>query len=198
MKVKVKICGIRTIEAAKVAVDEGADFLGFNFVPSSKRYIDPSDAKRIIKKIIGKLKVVGVFQNAESTYVNELILSLGLDFVQLHGNENNEYIDQVKVPVIKAINIYDQLQELHADYFLLDRVKQGEGEMVDLEKGSQLASKFRLFLAGGLTPDNVVELIKQVRPFAVDVAGGIETNGKEDQNKIRAFIKKAKKVIYET
>ena len=204
MKVKVKICGIRCIEAAKVAMEEGADFLGFNFVPTSKRYIDPTLATKIINsmnkffpwEIKGGIKIVGIFQNAESTYVNDVASKLGLDFVQLHGNENNEYIDQIKVSVIKAINVYDQLQELHTDYFLLDRAKQGEGEMVDLKKGTQIASKFRLFLAGGLTPDNVAELIRTVKPFAVDVAGGIETDGKESLNKIRAFIKNAKEVIY--
>lgn len=198
MKIKVKICGIRSIEAAKTAIDAGADFLGFNFVPNSRRYIDSSVAQNIINQIKGKIKVVGVFQNAESAYINELVLSLGLDFVQLHGSENSEYINQIKAPVIKSINIYDQPQELRTAFFLLDRVKQGEGKVADLKKGERLASKFRLFLAGGLTPDNVVELIRQIRPFAVDVAGGIETDGKEDLNKIKAFIKNAKKVIYET
>ncbi|MBU0999794.1 phosphoribosylanthranilate isomerase [Patescibacteria group bacterium] len=196
MKVKVKICGIRCIKAAKVAVGEGADFLGFNFVPTSKRYIDPALAAKIINLVEGRIKIVGIFQNAESVYVNDIASKLGLNFVQLHGNENAEYINQIKVAVIKTINVYNQLQKLNVDYFLLDRVKQGEGKMVDLKKGTQVASKVRLFLAGGLTPDNVAGLIKTVKPFAVDVAGGIETDGKEDLNKIKAFIKNAKEVVF--
>lgn len=195
MNVKVKICGVRNIKAAKTAVETGADFLGFNFVPASKRYLPPERAKEIIRQIKGKVKIVGVFQDAEIHTVNEITSILGLDLVQLHGNEDNEYIAQMRVPVIKSINIYVQIQKMHADYFLLDRVKQGEGEIVDSIKGAQLANKFQLFLAGGLTPDNVVEQITQMKPFAVDTAAGIETNGRQDLNKIRAFIKNVKKTL---
>lgn len=192
MIIKIKICGVKTLDAAKVATEEGADFLGFNFVPTSKRYITPADAKEIINIVKGKVKVVGVFKDADIKQVNDVALSLGLDFVQLHGNENNAYINNVSVPVIKVIKADDQIDNLIAAYVLLDRVKQGEGEMVDFKKAANLTAKTKLFYAGGLTPDNVAGIIKKVKPFAVDVASGIETDDKQDINKIRSFIKNAK------
>ena len=204
MSIKVKICGIRTLDAAEAAIDARADFLGFNFVPTSKRYIDPTLATKIISsmnksfpwEIRGRVKTVGVFQDAESAYVNSVASKLGLDFVQLHGNENNEYIRQIRVLVIKVIQINDRPEGIDTAYFLLDRPKRGKGKMVNLEKAAELAANFPLFIAGGLTPDNVAYVVRKVRPFAVDVAGGIEIDGKESLNKIRTFIKNAKEVIY--
>jgi len=194
MRIKVKICGIRTIEAAKAAIDAGADFLGFNFVPTSKRFIDPQKALEIINSIGGQVKIVGVFQNALVGNVIQIASNLGLDFVQLHGYENNNYIKALKTPVIKSITTYDQPQSIKADYFILDRVRRGEGEMVDLEKGAQLAFKLPLFFAGGLNSENVLEVVTKVRPFAVDVAGGVETDGVQDLEKIRLFVRNAKGV----
>ncbi len=107
MKTKVKICGIRTLEAAQTAVDAGADFLGFNFVKTSKRYIEPEKALEIIKLIKSKVKTVGVFQDEKAETANEIALLLNLDFVQLHGVENSEYIKSIKVPVIKSIILDD-------------------------------------------------------------------------------------------
>lgn len=195
MKTKVKICGIRTFEASQVAIDNGADFMGFNFVENSTRYIKPEKALEIIKLLKDKLKIVGVFQDHEINYVNEIVGLLNLDFVQLHGVENNEYIKSVKVPVIKSITMNNNAKKIKAKYLLLDRIKRGEGEMVDFKNAAKLASKFPIFLAGGLTPDNIAKAITNVRPFAVDVAGGIETNGFQDLEKLKLFIKNAKGVI---
>lgn len=226
MSVKVKICGIRTMEAAQIAIDTGADFLGFNFVETSKRYINPADAKKIINlvknkslptassgvsqrdkfvssvhprsKLRGilaqnKVKVVGVFQDADLSYVNKIAANLGLDFVQLHGNEDNKYISQLNLPVIKSITINNQPQKIHAKYFLLDRPGR-KGEMVNVEKAAQLATQFPIFFAGGLDPDNVARVIKKIHPFAVDIAGGVETKGVQDSNKIKLFIKNSREV----
>ncbi len=190
--VKVKICGIRSLEAAKVAVEAGADFLGFNFVPTSRRFIKPDDALKIIKSIIGQVKIVGVFQNADIEYLNDLARKLELDFVQLHGSENNDYINNVDIPIIKSVSLVDTLQKIPAKYFLLDRIKRGTGKMVDFEKAAKLASDFPLFYAGGLNPDNVLEVVRKVKPFAVDVAGGVETEGMQNLEKIRLFVKNAK------
>lgn len=193
--IKVKICGIRTIDAATAAVEAGADFLGFNFVPTSQRCINPFDAAKIIKQIKGQVKIVGVFQNADLSYVKNLVSELKLDYAQLHGSEDNKYINNVAIPVIKSITLDDQVERIKADYLLLDRTKRGEGKMVDFAKAAKLAANFRMFIAGGLNPDNVANVIKKVRPFAVDVASGVETNGKQDLNKIRLFIKNAKGAI---
>ena len=203
MSVSVKICGIRSLESAKTAVSNGADFLGFNFINSSKRRIDPKIAKEIISKIKGKTNMVGVFQDASVDYINELADELKLDFVQLHGNEMREFIMQIKTKVIKAIAMHknipsdqqiDSMKKYKVDYFLLDRETQGVGDMVNSENAKIIAGKFSIFLAGGLNPDNVEGIVRKVKPYAVDVAGGIEINGAEDVIKIKQFIKNAKGV----
>lgn len=195
MQVLVKICGIRSLEAAKAAVNPGADFLGFNFVPTSKRYINPSDAVKIINEVRSKVKIVGVFQDTDVNYVNNISLNLELDFVQLHGQENLEYIQKVQAKVIKAITTSDKINPCGIDYFLLDRVKQGKGEMIDTHQARAIADIYSIFLAGGLTPENVTKMIKKVHPFAVDVASGVETNGIQDIEKVKTFIRNAKGVI---
>lgn len=194
MNVKVKICGIRTLEAAQVAIKAGVDFLGFNFVLNSKRYIEPADAAKIINAVKGKVKIVGVFQDSDVNYVNNLSLNLGLDFIQLHGDEDNEYLRQVKIPFIKAVQIDDKLKEIDTTYFLLDRPMR-KGKMVDLKKATQLAVSYQIFYAGGLNPDNVAGVIRKVQPFAVDVAGGIETEGAPDLKKIKVFILRSKRAL---
>jgi phosphoribosylanthranilate isomerase len=193
MKVKVKICGVRDLINAEAAVAAGADFLGFNFVPTSKRYIYPKDAKKIIKEIRGKTNIVGVFQNASSDNVNEISELLDLDFVQLHGEEDEDYMKKIKRRIIKKYNLHSftELNE-HSQYVLLDREVQGEGRMLDLEKAAKISNIFSTFFSGGLTPENVSEVVKKVKPFAVDVAGGIETNGKQDGEKIKQFIHNVK------
>ncbi len=206
MSVKVKICGIRTVEAAKESIRSGADFLGFNFVLTSKRYIDPFKAKEIRDKLYRSVKIVGVFQDESIEKIEEIIKLLKLDFVQLHGDEGREY-DSLKeyVGVIKTLSLpfdFDsqkiilEMEKYNVDYFLLDREKQGEGELVDVYQIKEVARKFPVILAGGLTPLNVREAVRICNPNAVDVAGGIETDGKEDMEKIRNFIINAKG-IYE-
>jgi phosphoribosylanthranilate isomerase len=201
MNVKVKICGMRNLESAIAAIDAGADFLGFIFVPHSRRYIDPKDAKKIIEKIKGRVKIVGVFQDGEVEELNKTSDLLNLDFVQLHGEEDEDFMRQISRKIIKKfiiptdLPVGDSLPLARNDnYFLLDRVMQGKGTMVDLETARKFSQQFPIFFAGGLTPENVAEVVRKVKPFAVDVAGGIETSGIADTNKIRQFILKAKGV----
>ncbi|PIU37424.1 N-(5'-phosphoribosyl)anthranilate isomerase [Candidatus Roizmanbacteria bacterium CG06_land_8_20_14_3_00_34_14] len=176
MKVKVKICGIKTLEAAQTAINAGADFLGFNFVPSSKRYIKPKLAEKIISQIKNNVKIVGVFQNIKTDYINKIVKLLDLDYVQLH--------EKKIIRSTKNISIYR----------LIDRKIQGSGQIPDLEEAQKLAKQNNIFFAGGLTPDNVEQIIKKIRPYSVDVAGGIETNGVQDNKKIRDFIYKVKEI----
>jgi phosphoribosylanthranilate isomerase len=200
-KVKVKICGIRSTETALAAVAAGADYLGFNFVSESKRFIDPEDAAFIIEKVSMRAKMVGVFKNAPAVYVNGIAENIGLDYVQLHGDEDQAYIEKLRFPVIKAISVAATsetnatirfMKKLSVHFYLLDRVKQGAGEMIPAEKARKIGEEFPIFLAGGLTPKNVLNAIQAVNPYAVDVAGGIETDGKEDKRKIREFVKNSK------
>ena len=169
-QVKVKICGIRTLKSAQTAIDTGADFLGFNFVPSSKRYIKPQMAKKIISQLKEKINIVGVFENAQTDYINKIVNMLDLDYVQLHRKK-----------IIK--NTKD-----NTSYLLVDRQTQGIGKLPNLNESEALAKSSEIFFAGGLNQNNVEEVIKKVHPFAVDVAGGIETNGVQDNKKIKKFI----------
>jgi phosphoribosylanthranilate isomerase len=196
MQVKVKICGIRSVASARVAVDAGADFIGLNFVPSSKRSIDFAVAKEIRATVHGKVTVVGVFQNEKRDVVNELSTRLSLDLVQLHGEEDDTYIRSIKYPVMKAVTAKTahSFANKSCVFLLLDREKQGTGISVDKEFAKVLAKQYpeSLFLAGGLDCENVAAMIKFVRPFAVDVASGVETEGREDFIKIQTFIKKCR------
>jgi phosphoribosylanthranilate isomerase len=212
--IKVKICGVKTLEAAHIAVEAGADFLGFNFVVASKRFIDPMIARAIAKEVDKKVSLVGVFQNQTADEVNTIANLVGLDYVQLHGEEDEENMKKINAKIIKMVVIPDTCTPLwgiigdpvicidslfrgndNIIYFLLDRVSQGQGDMVDLARAKGIAQQCNVFLAGGLTPDNVAEIVATVKPFAVDVAGGIETDGEQDMEKIRKFIKNAKELV---
>ncbi|MEK7571205.1 MAG: phosphoribosylanthranilate isomerase [Patescibacteria group bacterium] len=194
--VKVKICGIRSEKSALAAINAGADFIGFNFMPSSKRYIEPQKAQEIIGMILGDIKLVGIFQNANPEYVNEMAEIAKLDYVQLHGEEDIAYMQKIKNNIIKKIDIDDEIEENDlVSFYLLDRSIQGKGKVIDLEKAKKIGEKHEIFFAGGLTPENVTEIVSTVKPFAVDVAGGIETNGVEDVEKIEEFIANAKGVL---
>lgn len=233
MKVKVKICGIKNYEMVKTAVDAGADFLGFNFVSTSKRFIEPERAREIIDVLnnylchcgsqtkqsllinrdrhvpiksglamTNRVKVVGVFQNEKIDDVNKLINDLKLDYVQLHGSESPDYTSRINnARVIKTFSLpfdfntevtINKMKKYKADYFLLDREKQGEGTLLNPDKVCQLTVYLPIILAGGLTVENVGKLVRLVHPQGVDVAGGVETNGEKNSEKIYQFIKNAK------
>src|SRR5579859_3822146 len=127
MKVKVKICGVRSLTAAKTAISAGADFIGLNFVPSSKRYINEKTALVIAQYAKDKVALVGVFQDASVYYVNKLAKELKLDYVQLHGTENVAYMQQMSVPIIKRVGATTRMakfKKISVDFFLLDRRQQ--------------------------------------------------------------------------
>lgn len=205
MSTKVKICGIRTYDAAKESIQAGADFLGFNFVSSSARYIKPEDAREIISMVSPEIKIVGVFQNEELKMIKKMIDFLKLDFVQLHGSEPYSYSQLTQYAgVIKTFllpfgfdnkRVIQEMEKYNVDYFLLDREIQGEGVPIDTYKVKELSERFPLFLAGGLTYDTVIEAIRIVQPFGVDVASGIETEGRQDLDKIRKFIDLVKGIL---
>lgn len=203
--VKIKICATRSLEAAQIAVFEGAEFLGFVFTPLVKTHtVNMYVAKIISKKLKGKINLVGVFQNMQLDLVQKIIKDCNLDYAQLHGDESMGYINQIKIKVIKAFRFSgdfdieearNRMRQFKADYYLLDRMKQSEGPMLNLEKVAILAKEFPLVFAGGLNPDNVAEVIKKVKPQMVDVASGVETDGMQDLKKIKRFIREAKGVL---
>ncbi len=206
MNVRVKICGIQTLEDAKNAIQNGADFIGLNFVSTSKRRISLTRAKKIVKNIKRSgMYIVGVFQNQKVEIVNNISQELQLDYVQLHGSESPEYCDQISTKIIKVFSLesdfnpdelLQSIQKYRAHYFLLDRKKQGEGPVLRSKPLKNIVKKFPLFIAGGLNPQNVSEIVRSTEPFAVDVAGGIETDGKIDYEKIKLLIKNSKSINY--
>jgi phosphoribosylanthranilate isomerase len=204
---KVKICGITNLEDALLSLKLGADALGFNFVEGSPRCLSPEQALRIINVLPESAFKVGVFVNMEEYRVDECIDLFRLDAAQLHGDESNEYISELKrytaEKVIKAFRVdtgfSDALvRNCKADAILLDAYAAdkygGTGETFDWEITKKFASfTSELYLAGGLTPDNVAEAIRIVRPYAVDVASGVESSpGKKDPRKMESFIRNAK------
>lgn len=196
----VKICGIRTIEAADVAVQAGADFLGFVFAPS-KRQITPTEAVKIAKTIPSSIQKVGVFVNESVENICEIAELVGLDVIQLHGDESPAILEQLSYKTIKAFPI-DQInpatiKTFPCDYYLIDspagKYQGGSGKTFDWNLATDLAiDPNKVILAGGLTPENVKNAIKEVKPAGVDVSSGVETNSVKDHNKIKQFIANAK------
>lgn len=201
MSIKVKICATRSIEAAQVAVAEGAEFLGLVITPKVKTHtVNIELAKSICKKVKGKINLVGVFQNMLLDEVKKIIADCNLDYAQFHGDESPQYLSKIAIKKIKAFRFpgeFDideaqkKMRQFKVDYYLLDRIKQSQGPMLNLHTVSRLTDQFPIIFAGGLNADNVAEIIKKVKPQIVDVASGVETNGKQDLEKIRAFIKNA-------
>ncbi|MEY9866137.1 phosphoribosylanthranilate isomerase [Peribacillus sp. B2I2] len=195
----VKICGIKTLAAARTAVESGADFIGFIFAESSRK-VEPDIVGEFGANLPGHVKKVGVFANQTEQEVIKSAEIAGLDYIQLHGNESASFARRMPLPVIKAFAIQSEkdLENLHeypADYLLVDLPKgsSGKGLTLDWEMIRKADLPWgKVILAGGLTPENVGKAISAVSPFAVDVASGVETNGLKDVVKIKAFINEAK------
>lgn len=196
---KIKICGIRSVEAAKTACEAGADFIGLNFVPDSKRKISIYLAKIILKSIQSdfSLQAVGIFRDQPAEYINKLIEELQLTTVQLHGTESPEYCRNIQANIIKAfsldsdfdpVSVATEMARYDTKYYLIDKKAQGIGQPLDLQLVSELAKIYPFFLAGGLNVQNVKNVITTTFPFGLDVAGGVETEGHEDVIKIKQFI----------
>lgn len=197
--VRIKICGITNLEDALLAAELGADALGFIFYAKSPRSVAPEAAREIIRQLPPLVLTVGVFVNEEAALVRDLAARVGLDWVQLHGQEPPEYCRSLGRRVLKGFRIQneDSLKELH-DYrgavqaFLLDTYKKaqegGTGETFDWQLAKQAKEYGPIVLAGGLTAVNVAQAIKIAQPQAVDVASGVEAApGKKDPEKLRAF-----------
>lgn len=198
--VKVKICGIRDASTAQVAVDAGADALGFVFAPSPRR-VEREVVRSICAALPPFVSRVGVFVNSPANLVEETADYCGLDTLQLHGDETPEYCRSLKYRVIKAIRVRDaaslaDIEHYHCAAFLLDSyvpgVPGGTGLCFDWRLARELALFRPVILAGGLNPENIKQAVNTVSPYAVDVSGGVETGGKKDHEKIRMFIQRAR------
>lgn len=200
----VKVCGIKTVEAAKVALENGADMIGMILVPGRVRTVDIQTAGEIssfVQSFSSKSKrplIVGVFRNQPLDTVLDLQQRLSLDIVQLHGDEPLDWCRSIPVPVIKRFTPgTDRFEEClipgYFEYALLDSELGGEGKMVDQSQiEGAISQGARFILAGGLTPENVGELVKSKGILGVDVSGGVETGGVKDLVKIKNFVLNAR------
>ncbi len=201
---KVKICGITNYEDAMDAIRLGADFIGLNFYRKVPRYIKLKEARKIAKDATKKTKKVGIFVNSTLGNIKRISKEIGLDYIQLHGNESPEFCREVKrstrKKIIKAIRIKSigdlkKINKFDVDLFIFDAYKKGHyggtGKSIDFNLLKGIKKKY--FLSGGLNQSNVRKAIKELNPFVVDVSSGVEKSiGKKDYNKVKAFIEAAK------
>lgn len=207
---KVKICGLSEVQHAVAAAEAGADFLGLVFAPSS-RQVSAEKALQVVEAVHAlrahRAIIVGVFVNAAVDEVNRIADYCHLNRVQLSGDETWHYCQQIKRPIIKAIHVSNiktperivseiarghQLLSRQDLIFLLDsRIGDaygGTGQTFDWQLAKEASTNFPVLIAGGLTPTNVGQMVKEIQPWGVDVSSGVESNGRKDTAKIREFI----------
>lgn len=200
--VRVKICGVTRLEDALLAVRLGADALGFNFWPGSRRFLAPAAAREIVRRLPPLVTAVGVFVDPSRDEVLRAVAASGVQVAQLHGDEPPALCGALPLPVVKAIRVRDAASlEALAAYdglagLLLDAPSPGfggSGATFDWTLAAAAAAARPVILAGGLGPANVAEAVRAVRPFAVDVASGVESApGVKDGELMRRFIEAAK------
>ncbi len=200
MRTRVKVCGITRLEDALAAADAGADAIGFVFDERSPRFIEPRKAREIALALPPFLAVVGLFVDAPEDCISRILTTVPLSLLQFHGHEDPEQCRRYGRPYLKAISMRDgsepeQLVHRYEDAagFVFDayspEVAGGSGRRFDWRWLPQGMGR-RLVLAGGLTPENVGEAIREVRPYAVDVSSGVErSRGVKDADKIGAFLR---------
>jgi phosphoribosylanthranilate isomerase len=206
----VKICGVTQHEQALEIAKLGADYIGINFWPHSKRYLAPEKAAKWMRKVPSPTRLVGVFVNPEASYVKEIASTGLLSHVQLHGDESPEFCASLAADgmrVLKAFQVRDEsslvgIEAYDVSDILLDAytplARGGTGETFPWELAVEFKQRFpkkSLWLAGGLIPENIAEAVKGVQPYAVDVASGVEngTPGVKVMDKVVRFIREAKR-----
>ncbi len=221
---KIKICGIKTIKDALAAIDAGADLIGFNFYPKSPRYVEVGMCRNIMSVVRqrGRVTCVGVFVNASIAEICATMDTCGLNLAQLHGDETPEMLNKLNALAFKAVrlssesvdaSVYPLLasvpqsvhpfaqQSVDKPVLLVDAAVKGlyggSGVTADWNGAAALAKQYPLLLAGGLTPENVARAVRQVKPWGVDVASGVESApGEKDARKMVEFVKAVKDAEY--
>ena len=211
---KIKICGIKTLKDALAAIEAGVDYLGFNFYPKSVRFIEKETCAEItsaLKREHPQIKLVGVFVNLSVDEIKDILNICQLDLAQLHGDETPEMLESFNGKAFKAIRLSATTsvetsvhpfvkQSDDSPALLVDAavkgVYGGSGVTADWSVAAELAKRYPLLLAGGLTPENVADAVRQVRPWGVDVASGVESApGEKDASRMSAFVKAVKQTI---
>lgn len=196
--VEVKVCGLRTVEDAERCVELGAAAIGLNFWAGSPRCVDVGTARSIVRAIGDHVQTVGVFVELSLGQIREILEKTGIAWAQLHGDEPPEMVAALLPHAYKAIGVRDgsaieEARRYPGEHVLLDAsvpgVPGGTGRTFDWAIAAEVAKERKLTLAGGLTPDNVAEAVRQVKPFRVDVASGVESApGTKDPDEVRRFI----------
>jgi phosphoribosylanthranilate isomerase len=199
MRVKVKICGITNINDAMAAVEFGADALGFVFFQGSPRYISPDAAAEIIRKLPSFATTIGVFVDEKPSQIEKTTALTGIDVIQLHGDEPPEactfsrrIIKAIRVKSLASLDPLVHYQD-KVSAFLLDSFSPnsfgGTGQKFNWDIATYAKQFGKIILSGGLTPDNIIEAVKQVGPYGVDVSSGVEAaKGIKDADKVAAFV----------
>ncbi len=202
---RIKICGITREEDALFCAEQRADFLGFIFVPSTPRFVEPERAAAIAARVREREKhpkIVGVFRDASNDYIREIASLVGLDLVQLHGSENDDDIRDLGIPAVKTLRVGNALPDTHgcpnAAWLLFDtfddRRAGGTGRRFDWSLLAHYERSKPFFLSGGITPDNVVAGISLVRPDAIDLASGVESSpGVKDHAKVARLFERVRR-----
>ena len=206
--VAIKLCGLRCVEEIELCNELEVDYIGFIFVKKSKRYITTDEAKTLKEHLNKKIKAVGVFVDEPIENIVALAKEGIIDVIQLHGKENNAYIQKLRdalaaldtlcidtMPIIKAVAVstFDDIaltDTFHSDYILLDSTSGGSGESFSWPLGGYMNRPY--FLAGGLNLENIETALRTCHPMAVDVSSGIETDGIKDLSKMRSFVAKVR------
>lgn len=199
---QVKICGITSARDARVALEAGADAIGLNFVPGTPRALEPEVAREISSSVVGAAVRVGVFRDAPLEQVLGIVADLGLDVVQLHGDESPEYAAALPVPVLKVLAADETLADRAATFPSVDLLVDhpsggGSGTPWNFELVRELvAAGRRVWIAGGLSPENVKEAVQGARPHGVDASSGLESApGQKDPDKVREFVRRAREGV---
>lgn len=191
---KIKICGLFRNQDTEYANIAKPDYIGFVFA-ESRRKVTPEKASELKRFLNPDIKSVGVFVNQNKSLIAELVRNKIIDIIQLHGSEDNAYISELReltgdTPIIKAVSVKStedilKSAEYISDFILLDNGKGGTGEKFDW---NLIEKNHRIFLAGGVNPDNISEAIK-LNPYCIDVSSGAETNGLKDKDKMIQLVR---------
>lgn len=200
----VKICGITTLEEIDYINELKPDYTGFVFA-ESKRKVNIENGKELLKALDKDIKSVGVFRNNTKEYIIEVIENIPLDIIQLHGDEDNDFInylkDKTNCEIWKAVGIKNKedlikAKDFNVETLLLDGSNPGSGELFPWEYLKEIDVNKRFFIAGGINEENVLEAMENVNPYGVDTSSGVETieNGirRKDKEKIKRLIKKVR------
>lgn len=204
----VKVCGVRTAEIARCAVEAGADWLGLVFEARSPRHAEPAEAEAVRRAVAGRADLVGVMVAPTAERCRELADRHHLDAVQVHGQVDPAWVEEVDLPVIRAVNPGTRIEALTIEWWpacpvLLDSppaepgaLPGGTGLRLDLEVAAEVAAHRPIILAGGLTPDTVAGAIERVRPLGVDASSGLESRpGVKDPGRVRDFVVAAREAF---